>query len=131
MINSKIANGIYTLINKDAGTYITIKIHTALQGNLKGKRIVSKLIGPDNEHSYKGFAFVTDDDHIIVWRSQQSQKTLKTVVILRDLILFGDQGHFADKVTIELSKRCLRCNRRLTTPQSIADGIGPLCIKKL
>jgi hypothetical protein len=29
--------------------------------------------------------------------------------------------------TVQLSKRCLRCNRTLTTPESLERGIGPEC----
>jgi len=128
---SKINNGTFTLINKDTETYVTLKIHTVQKGNLEGKRMVSKLIGPDNETSYKGFAFVDDNDNINVWRKCQDKKTLQTAHILRSMAIDGDKSKYADKVDMQLSKRCMRCNRKLTTPQSLEDGIGPLCIKKM
>ena len=127
---SKINNGTYTLINKETGTYVTIKIHTAQRGNLKGKRIVSKLIGPDNTTSYKGFAFVTDDDNIIVWKNSRNPKTVKTAQILRSMAVHGFASPYTQKVDMKLSKRCMRCNRTLTTPESIRLGIGPECMKK-
>ncbi len=130
-IKSKINNGIFTLINKDKATHVTLKIHTAKQGNLKGKRIVSRLVGTDNEHSYKGFAFVNDNDGIIPWTTQRSQHNWQTVKILRSLTLNGANSQYADRVEMKLSKRCMRCNRRLTTPKSLKDGVGPECIKKI
>jgi len=128
---SKINNGTFTLINKETATYITLKIHTALKGGLKGKRIVSKLIGPDNTSSYKGFAFVNDNDGIIVWNNQRTQKNWQVVKILRSLSIEGKSSRYYDKVEMVLSKRCMRCNRKLTTPESLELGIGPFCKGKL
>ena len=125
---SRIFNGTITLINKDTETYVTLKISTVKNGKLEGKRIVSQLVGSDNVNSYQGFAFVNEDDTIKVWRSKHTDKRQQIAVIVRSLMLYGDQSQFANKVDMKLSKLCMRCNRKLTTPQSIADGIGPICI---
>ncbi len=127
---SKINNGTYTLINKEKQTHITLRIHTVQKGNLKGKRIVSKLVGPDNNTSYQGFAFVTEKDKIVVWTKYRNDKNWKIVNILRNSIVYGQGNKYADKVEMRLSKLCVRCNRKLTTPQSLADGIGPICLQK-
>jgi len=130
MDNKKIYNGTYTLINTETGTYITLKIHTVQEGNLKGKRIVSKLVGRDNENSYEGFGFIHKETGIDVWRNKRNPKNWQILKILRSLIINGERSRWYGKVELKLSKRCLRCNRKLTTPQSIEDGIGPECIKK-
>jgi len=128
---SKINNGTFTLINKETGTYVTIKIHTAQRGNLKGKRIVSKLIGHDNTTSYKGFAFVNDDDNIIVWKNSRNPKTVKTAQILCSMAIEENASPYSQNVEMKLSKRCMRCNRELTTPESIELGIGPYCLSRM
>lgn len=128
---SKINNGTFTLINKKTKTHITLKIHTVLKGKLKGKRIVSKLIGHDNTSSYQGFAFVNEKDKIVVWTRFRTDKNWKIVNILRNCVVYGKSNKYADKVEMRLSKRCMRCNRKLTSPQSLADGIGPECIKNM
>ena len=125
---SKIFNGTVTLINKETTTHTTIKIATVKKGNLKGKRIMSQLVGSDNENSYQGFAFINENDTIHIWRSKATDKRRKIAEIVRSLMLEGDASRYADKVEMKLSKRCMRCNRKLTTPQSIEDGIGPICI---
>ena len=127
---SKIFNGTYTLVNTEIGTYVTLKVHTAQNGALKGKRIVSKLVGRDNESSYEGFAFIFKDDGINVWRSKRNPKNWQIMKILRSLIINGERSRWYGKVELKLSKKCMRCNRKLTTPKSIEDGIGPECIKK-
>jgi len=123
---SRIFNGTVTLVNKETSSYITLKIATAKYGKLKGKRIVSKLVGSDNENSFKGFGFVVGD-MIMVWRSQHSPKNAQIASILQSLMVEGNDSRFADKVEMKLSKRCMRCNRKLTTPESIEEGIGPIC----
>ena len=130
MDNKKIDNGTYTLINTETGTYITLKIHTVQKGNLKGKRIVSKLVGRDNENSYESFGFIHKETGIDVWRNKRNHKNWQILKILRSLIINGERSRWYGKVELKLSKRCLRCNRKLTTPQSIEDGIGPECIRK-
>ena len=127
---SKIFNGTVTLVNKETSTHTTIKIHTVRKGNLQGKRLMSQLVGTDNEHSYQGFAFINDNDTVNIWRSKSTDKRIKIAEIIRSLMVEGDASRYADKVGLKLSKRCMRCNRKLTTPQSIEDGIGPECIKK-
>jgi len=126
---SRIFNGTVTLINKETATYCTLKIHTVRQGKLKGKRIVSRLVGPDNVNSYKGFGFVVGD-MIMVWRKQHNEKNAKLASILQSLMVEGEKSRFADKVDMKLSKKCMRCNRELTTPESIEMGIGPICMEK-
>jgi len=128
---SKINNGTFTLINKETKTYVTLKIHTAQRGKLKDKRIVSRLIGSDNENSYKGFAFVNDDDNIIVWKNSRNHKNVRTAQILRSMAIEGNASPYAKNVEMKLSKRCIRCNRTLTTPESIELGIGPYCLSRM
>ena len=127
---TKIANGTYTLLNSEKHSHVTIKIHTVRKGKLEGKRIISKLVGTDNENDYMGFGFVHDNDRITIWQSKKDAKLSQIAHILRSLLFEGDASIYSRRVTVELSKRCLRCNRKLTTPQSLKDGIGPECIKK-
>jgi hypothetical protein len=123
---SRIFNGTVTLVNNETQTHCTLKINTVQQGRLKGKRIVSRLVGTDNENSYKGFAFVVGD-MIMVWRKQHNAKNAKIASILQSLMVEGEKSRFAELVDMKLSKKCMRCNRKLTTPESIEEGIGPIC----
>jgi hypothetical protein len=48
--------------------------------------------------------------------------------MLCTLWLDGAFSKWADRgYRIHLEGRCLRCNRPLTTPESIRRGIGPIC----
>jgi len=130
---STILNGKYTLKNPATGQHKTFKIHTKQRGNLKGKRILSLLVGPDNMNSYRGFAFVNDDG-IKVWSKYCTENSVwqKYANILWDVLTNYDNSSYI-KRGLQLFKeaRCIRCNRTLTHPDSIEMGIGPECAGKI
>ncbi len=46
--------------------------------------------------------------------------------------LFGRQKGLLDpNVTVYMQGNCSRCNRPLTTPESIQRGLGPVCAEKM
>lgn len=111
-------NGIVTLQNPKTGNHRTFKIHTVKKGALKGKRIISMLIGPNNEEDYLGIAFV-DDSGIHVWNKHKNSLYEKTVKCLLKIEAMGLVAQFSGK--------CRVCNRKLTRPSSISSGIGEKC----
>lgn len=120
-----IPNGCFTVNNLDKNTHRTVKIHTA-KGKLEGKRIISLLTGPDNNTSYSGFGFVNDDGSIHLWRRHSGSATkrwLASFVAAKFNDVEFDHPHLEWLV----EKRCIVCNKRLTTPESIEHGIGPIC----
>lgn len=71
-------NGTYTVSHEQHG-HFTVKLHTAQRGALAGKRIVSLLMGPDNQNDWKGVAFwreATEEGiefpHAQVWKRHAS-----------------------------------------------------------
>jgi hypothetical protein len=137
-----IFNGVYT-IDVD-GRHLTYKIHTVLQGPLTGKRIVKR------QHQYgefQGFGFLNRDGGLSLWRRFNDDAEATYVVWAKRLLeLLGTdtvRAAFAAGVgqlnasydgvehRISLSRSCRRCNRSLTTPTSIARGIGPECEARL
>jgi hypothetical protein len=121
-----IQNGTYTLENTESGDHRTFRIRTILKGDLEGKRVVELLTGSDNTSDYTGFAFFNDDGRINVWRKKR-----ETVYDQYARML---ESHFAgrlpEKYNVLHEGRCLKCNRKLTTPESIKTGIGPVCAGK-
>jgi hypothetical protein len=125
-VASKIYNGIYTLMISD-GTHRTFRIHTkGGKGSLAGRRILSLLRGPDNERDYQPFAFV-DDRGIRVWHKHQDKGLYGSYAEIIWKLLNGEdvQGY-----SMEVSRRCLVCNRTLTDPLSLQLGVGPVCREK-
>lgn len=121
-----IYDGEYTLTNPITGQHRTFKIRTVQNGNLKGRRVISLLTGPDNTSDYEGFAFLSDDSEAFsVWRRFQGTayelyaKTLLNHLTGRD-----------NRCVVQESRRCFKCGRLLTHPDSISLGIGPECASK-
>lgn len=129
-------NGMITISNPSTGNHRTFKISTVQEGDLKGKRIVSLLIGPEREaHSnWKGFGFVVENNdrdamlssltaRVAVWKRCRGSEFEKLGRLLEQPI------HYAQKHGLEylIEARCQRCNRALTVPESIKTGLGPVC----
>ena len=111
-------NGEITITNPATGGHRTLRIKTAQSGGLKGKRILSLLIGQDNENDYLGIGFV-NDDNIQIWNKYKNSQYEK---IAKCLLKIEEKGLIAQFSTV-----CRVCNRKLTDPISIKTGIGPTC----
>ena len=128
---AKVPNGIFTL-EFPCGTSKTFRIHRK-RDNAKfapGKRLLSLLIGPDNSSDWEAFAFVTDET-ITVWRNKSRSRSgvskyEEYADLLWSLTALGEQ---LEGYTLHVAKHCMRCNRLLTTVESIALGLGPECAK--
>ena len=129
MTNTIIPNGCFTVSNKIKSTHKTVKIHTVRRGKLEGKRIISLLVGSDNNNNYSGFGFVNDNGTINIWNKYKNErvKTWLANFISKE---FSGQKNENPDIELLVEKKCIRCNRRLTTPESIKSGIGPECIKR-
>ena len=147
----KLKNGTYTVASPTGG-HVTIKLHTAQQGKLAGRRIFSLLVGSNNETDYQGVAFWDDAaGRANVWQRFRGphpkpefpidgyhwQRTAgwgsieKKLAVLLDVALRGERGYWGGRgYTLHLEGRCVRCNRKLTTVQSIASGMGAKCAGK-
>lgn len=129
-----VQNGVYTIENTATGEHRTFKIKT--QSNdatfAPGERVISLLTGPNNESDYKGFGFVDNND-IRIWRSRRaaSPHYEQYAKALWSLATLGAESPYSRKgYRLHLEGRCVMCNRRLTTPESIQYGIGPVCAEK-
>lgn len=125
----KIHNGTYTMRNVESGEHRTFKIRTVKEGPLEGKRIVALLTGPDNSTDFTGFGFV-ENDRISVWKKCRGEFKKSAYEWYAEMLetLGCDGGRFKDKTyTVMVSRRCLKCNRKLTVPSSIESGYGPEC----
>lgn len=115
-------NGKITISNPNTGNHRTFQIKTVKKGNLAGKRILSMLIGPDNEQDYLGIGFV-DDTGIKIWNRHKGtlyEKTANCLLKIEELGLIS-----------QFSTRCRKCNKPLTRPKSILTGIGAKCAGRI
>jgi len=135
-------NGTFT-IESPKGGHRTFRVATVKRGKLEGKRILSLLSGADNEGDYQGFAFVMERG-VIVWRKFRAPMSVafidgvswdtnwsawqKMATMLWSLSERGEESKWHDRgYRLLWEGRCVRCNRKLTVPESIRSGIGPVC----
>lgn len=128
----KLFNGKFTIESTATGEHRTFWIKTQDEDAAfaPGKRVLSLLSGPENDDpsSYKGFAFV-DEDGIHVWSRLRGEGLWETYAEqLWSLGLDGALSPWAEKgYRLLATGHCLVCNRVLSTPESIRNGIGPVC----
>lgn len=125
-------NAHFTIVNPERGTRYTFRVRKG-----EGERapwFVSVLTGPDNGRSYQYLGH-------IFWDTPQRFHHGRKSRIGRDApsarcfawfwthlchhIAAGDSD--LDRVEFWHEGRCGRCGRRLTVPESIETGIGPVC----
>ena len=128
-----IFNGVYTIQNLTTGDHRTFNIRTQPHDATfaPNRRIIALLDGPDNNSNYRGFGFV-EDDGITVWnkyKGRNKKSNFDWFALMIWHIATGQPCREFDhsKYKLHLEGKCIRCNRRLSTPNSIETGIGPIC----
>ena len=131
-----IPNGRFTLRNKTTGEHRTFQIRTQKQDAkfAAGKRIIGLLDGPDNTASYRSFGFVNNNG-IVVWKKFRGMMKISAFdMFARMLWQIATTGKLVTpkgEYELMVEKRCLRCNRVLTHPESLDLGIGPECAGRI
>jgi uncharacterized protein DUF6011 len=128
-------NGTYTVIlNAAIDEYRTIRLSDAdpaVFTNLApGTQIASFLSGSDNEGDFTGFAFVMGDT-LRVWKKYKANAAASKAIKALNMLITSDDPMSAMREYVLRSSRCGVCGRKLTTPDSIRLGIGPICKGKL
>lgn len=141
----------FTLRNEEEGSHITLRTSRA-KGHLYSQGVVVEVMnGSENssdfallgvaERAFGGFTFTPKydldwRDRFVprkVWRDsrvadrhtpRQVEKGVKTMLWLARQV---ETGRF----TIHPSGNCAHCGRKLTEPESIESGLGPICRSKL
>lgn len=127
---SKIFNGTYTVTSPKGG-HRTFSIRTAKNGKLKGSRILSMLTGPNNTRDYTGFGFVNENGVAIWGKRKDNPDWEKYAKLLWSLATEGEVSpYYLMGYRLLVEGTCIRCNRKLTHPDSIASGIGPECSQR-
>ena len=118
-------NGKLTVLSIATGEHRTFRIKTQKPGSTfaPGQRVISLLTGSDNQSSYTGFGFVRDNGKISVYTKKLGTWFEDVAKFLGNLAKFEAAG----KVEVNWSVKCRKCNKELTTPESIRSGIGPVC----
>lgn len=149
-----LGNGEFTLENMTSGGHITFRVKTCRKSKNPvwvGKRIWALMVGRDNTADFVNFAHL-EGETLVGWRRNFSINKLnprsgesftldELLVLVRFVMENGKFGALhcegatvskkfvrsGREYVIYRSCRCVRCNRLLTNPESIVNGIGPEC----
>lgn len=120
-------NGVWTI--EGPRGHRTFRISTILAGDSDfskqhaGKRVLELLVGPENTTDYKGLGWYDANGRVgRLWRFGQINE-----VLVNTFCKLVERGEKLEGYTVRFARNCYRCNRLLTTPESIARGIGPVC----
>lgn len=92
--------------------------------------IVKLLTGPDNSNSYTylGMLFNTDLKPVSLTNKSKFTKSSKPYrVFCFAQSILGGITKLPKGYSILPSGTCFKCGRKLTTPESIKTGYGPIC----
>lgn len=131
-----IKTGTWTIENTASGEHRTFRITRRKAEDASfapGKRIVELMTGSDNENSYTGFGFA-EANTIRVWSSKRGQDKPASFDFFASMLgdLMGGENRMgidwaAKGYELRGEARCCVCGRKLTTPESLDAGIGPVC----
>lgn len=118
-----VPDGYYTIVRED-GSYTTIRVATqdATASFFPGRQLLSLLVGPQNTADYRRLGRITGRQLLTFRNANGSEDRLQEAWAA----VLGDPSTAGKAWALE-SGRCYRCGRLLTTPESIAAGIGPVC----
>jgi hypothetical protein len=123
-------NAIVTIRNPATGDHRTFKVSS----NRQGTRFVSLLTGPSNEADYTSFAIVGSgayDKIAFTFKKYQAGPGDRPTAWEMYTRFINHPERYQRKFGFEyrISSRCRKCNRRITSPRSLAVGLGPECEK--
>ena len=118
---------VLTFESKRSGKWFTYKITKSKKNDLY---FVSVLNGTDNDNMYKYLGTIFDKKFFKLTKGSKITTTALSYITFdwcfRHLI--GDSD-LLEQINVYHSGHCCKCGRTLTTPESIANCIGPECAK--
>jgi len=123
----------FTLTNKDKGTHLTFRSRRPRGWTINSPVLVDLMVGCDNEGSFEFIGSVSGNGFFKVSQKSKVQEerlkvSSRTMVWL--LTKLNNGVELPEALEIKGSTGCARCGRKLTNPDSIDDGLGPICRAK-
>ena len=129
-LKSKILAGkaIITVKNCETDNRFTFKIKIADKDQENSPFFVSVLNGSDNYHNYKYIGLV--DSRTTKFKATRTSNPESQSFKVFNWFMNNIES-LPEKVKVYHSNKCLRCGRRLTTPESILTGMGSVCAEQI
>jgi hypothetical protein len=123
----------FTLHNTDRNTHLTFKARRPRGWTVESPVLIDLMVGKDNSEDFgfigsvntRGFFKASPKSKVSEDRKAVANRTL--VWLLTKL---NNGVELPEALEIKGASKCCRCARKLTNPDSIDDGMGPICRKK-
>lgn len=118
-----------TLSSTKTGRRYTYKVTKVPDSN--DRFFVKILTGPNNEADFQYLGFLQGTQLKQTARSCAHREDPQFLAVLFFCQKVLKDGNIPDGLEVRHEGRCGRCNRKLTTPESIDRGIGPECWSRM
>jgi len=126
-------NATLTVVSKKSGDHVTFRVRKSKENT---PFFVSVLTGNDNESNYTYLGTVFDNNghkKYVHGKKSKIGKDSKSNKVIDWVVKSLETGNekLNEQAEIYHEGICGRCGRKLTVPESIIDGLGPFCKKKM
>lgn len=122
-------NATVTLVSGKTGTRFTYRVRSPEK--IENLHFVSVLTGSDNDKDYSYLGTIFSG---VTWGHGKKSKIGKEATSAKAWAWawsYLAKGELPPNCEVWHDGCCGRCGRRLTTPESVARGLGPECSKKV
>ena len=114
----------------DRYTYHVVRAEPRVGDSRPAPHFVSVLVGPDNGRNYKYLGSIFESRVYAQTAKSKIDRNSISAIAFSWVWKTLSGGHMHADLAIYHEGRCGRCGRRLTTPESIETGLGPVCASK-
>jgi len=124
-------HGKFTLVGKQARYTYKVSQAKGYQGDF-GPLFIQLLTGADNQNDYQYIGYIPMSNPLELRAGRKGNAKHPAFVALAWWLHHYGKGNTAALEQAEFwhEGTCCRCGRELTVPESIASGIGPVCVGK-
>jgi hypothetical protein len=115
-----------TFQSRKTGTRFTYRVEAA-DGQGAASHFVSLLVGPDNGQSYQYLGCIYQRRNYMHGAKSRIGRDALGAVAFTWVWSRLTAGEMHPELAVYHEGRCGACGRRLTTPESVASGLGPVC----
>lgn len=121
--------GYYTLRSRKTGVRFTYRTRRMFNQSTTPSWAHGLLVGPDNERDYAPLAQTSGGVWTLTGRIQAAAPAARAHQWAYEHVLAAarNAAPMPDLLEVWHEGRCVRCGRKLTTPESVAAGLGPEC----
>lgn len=100
--------------------------------SMNGVRFVKVLTGNDNENHYTYVGHLNNKRQFRLDKSSKMSEDAPSVQAWKWFwaAVQAESSKLSEQAEVWHDGRCGRCHRKLTVPESIATGLGPVCAEK-